>query len=753
MSMSTTEPTNATSIEMIEQKFLCLGGAGAGGGAFDLGDLLGSLSALNDWKAIENRDQCYLVLQQYLVDRHDIASLVSLLKMRAEWLGDVPAYRDECRDVLTSATRDRMALAKIESVMGGNARPSVALKQLELLNALVPGVSCVDKTWGYGVVKRLDDFYKRIVVDFDRKPGHLLAMSFAAQTLKVVDGNHILSVQHANPAEFAQKCASDAGEIVLLAIRSYGSMSVLQLQNEMENGILPPNLEWKNFWAAARRQLKGNPGIQIPPASKKSELIELMEGAVPVESTDMMDALAKSNDVPVLMNRMAEFIRTTYNGELTEQQHAVLANRLAFVLKATATTHSDHEKVRALIMARRFGFEHLAVDMRAHMDEEFVVTADGEVDILGTLCKPTIVLNAANKLSTAMVQDLVGLLPVDTNEQVGADLAEVLAEMPYSLVDNLLPKAFATQSASKGVFEAKLSDLMQEVSPPYPILLWICRKQNDSEVAGLVDASSVTTKALMSLEPEVMGETLRLQHNISKIFRDEKWLKGQMARMTMVERSAFYERFRGMDGIWEPMHKRMMEKALLKNFPDLVQETQPEVVEAGAMDLTPLTSFRSLNERQERYRVLVEEQIPQNVRDIEVARGYGDLRENFEYQTARDQQRILMQQQAEMMRDLQNMKGTDFSNIEFTGQVAMGTEVSITFADGHGATYQILGDWDSDLNLGIISRSSLLAKSLIGHREGDNVQIPGEEDGELVDVKIHSVQPLSHSIMEWAQGR
>lgn len=378
---------------------------------------------------------------------------------------------------------------------------------------------------------------------------------------------------------------------------------------------------------------------------------------------------------------------------------------------------------------------------------------DGEVDLLGTLCKPAIVLNAAAKLSAAIVEDLVAALPVDRDPAVGAGLAGVLDEMPYSLLDSLLPKALSADSVSKAAFIAKMAALIQDVSPSYAIVLWICRNQQNPDVAALVTSAALSTKALLCLEPEVMGETLRLQHQIAKIFRDEKWIKGQMERMTEVERSAFYERIHAMEGAWEPLQKRAIEKAIFKHFPDIVAAPVALASPAEATLLFPVTSFRSLNERKERYRVLVEEAIPKNVQDIETARSYGDLRENFEYQTAKDLQRMLLQQQSDMAREIQEMKGTDFSALEFTGKVALGTEVSLIFPDGHGTTYHILGDWDSDLPLGIISRSSRLAQSLMGHVAGDQATIPGEDDGQSVEVKISSVQPLPRSVLEWALGR
>ena len=42
-----------------------------------------------------------------------------------------------------------------------------------------------DKTWGFGIVKRLDDFYKRVVLDFTAKKNHAMSLEYAAETLKL----------------------------------------------------------------------------------------------------------------------------------------------------------------------------------------------------------------------------------------------------------------------------------------------------------------------------------------------------------------------------------------------------------------------------------------------------------------------------------------------------------------------------------------------------------------------------------------
>lgn len=138
--------------------------------------------------------------------------------------------------------------------------------------------------------------------------------------------------------------------------------------------------------------------------------------------------------------------------------------------------------------------------------------------------------------------------------------------------------------------------------------------------------------------------------------------------------------------------------------------------------------------------------MPKNSSDIATARSYGDLRENFEYQAAKEYQGQLLKRQADMQQDLEKMAGTDFANIA-TDKVAPGTSVRLKLEDGTTLTYTILGEWDFDKNLNIISNRTRLAQLLIGLTPDSKVNLPGV-DGEREAV-IEAILPLSTEIIAW----
>jgi transcription elongation GreA/GreB family factor len=133
----------------------------------------------------------------------------------------------------------------------------------------------------------------------------------------------------------------------------------------------------------------------------------------------------------------------------------------------------------------------------------------------------------------------------------------------------------------------------------------------------------------------------------------------------------------------------------------------------------------------------VNKKIPENSKEIGVARSYGDLRENFEFKAAKEMQAVLMRRKQELEAMLHRARGTNFENPDLT-QASIGTIVTVR-RDGSGEeeTYTILGAWDSDPDLGIISYQTAIGQALLGHKVGDTVTLnDGQADGQFRIVRI-----------------
>jgi transcription elongation factor GreA len=130
---------------------------------------------------------------------------------------------------------------------------------------------------------------------------------------------------------------------------------------------------------------------------------------------------------------------------------------------------------------------------------------------------------------------------------------------------------------------------------------------------------------------------------------------------------------------------------------------------------------------------------PAVVNSIAEARAQGDLSENAEYDAAKEKQGFIEGRIAEIESKLAGAQVIDPTAVEADGRVIFGATVELEeTATGDIVTYQIVGDDEADIDHGLISISSPIARALIGKSEGDvaSVQAPsGARAYEIITVK------------------
>lgn len=127
------------------------------------------------------------------------------------------------------------------------------------------------------------------------------------------------------------------------------------------------------------------------------------------------------------------------------------------------------------------------------------------------------------------------------------------------------------------------------------------------------------------------------------------------------------------------------------------------------------------------------------IQAIAEARAQGDLSENAEYEAAKDKQGFIEGRILEIEGKLAAAQVIDPASVDAGGKVVFGTTVDLEEeASGAEVTYQIVGDDEADLKLGLISISSPIARALIGKEAGDVAEVHapgGVKRYEIVDVR------------------
>ncbi|TDQ43668.1 transcription elongation factor GreA [Tepidicella xavieri] len=119
---------------------------------------------------------------------------------------------------------------------------------------------------------------------------------------------------------------------------------------------------------------------------------------------------------------------------------------------------------------------------------------------------------------------------------------------------------------------------------------------------------------------------------------------------------------------------------------------------------------------------------PAVINAIAEARAQGDLSENADYDAAKERQGFIEGRIAEIESKLSVAQIIDPAEVDAGGKVVFGATVELEEeTTGESVTYQIVGEDEADLKLGLINISSPIARALIGKEEGDvaEVQAPG----------------------------
>lgn len=133
---------------------------------------------------------------------------------------------------------------------------------------------------------------------------------------------------------------------------------------------------------------------------------------------------------------------------------------------------------------------------------------------------------------------------------------------------------------------------------------------------------------------------------------------------------------------------------------------------------------------------------PSVIQAIAEARAHGDLKENAEYHAAREQQGFIEGRIKELESVLSHAQLIDVSTLNAGSRVVFGAKVELCdVGNDEVVHYQIVGDLESDIKIGLISISSPVARALIGKSEGDAVTIDapaGLREFEIIAVRYQS---------------
>ena len=695
-----------------------------------LDELIHALDGLVTQGGRAQADERARVLQDELFKRQAVDGALRVFHWRAGLLpagsGSLARLRDEILGIFREdASRHvRASHAGWEKPIA----PAEAARRLRVLLALEEGSLCLERSWGFGVVRRMDDLARKVEIDFERNSDARLMYGYAAEGLTLLGPDHLLARWHHDRAAVEAMATEHPGEIVRIALRSFGPMIPDQIKRQLCPRIIPED-QWKGFWDGARRELKKDPRMVMP--AKRSEPW-VLHAARERFGREWFEELAAERDLLDILDMAAQLASENRISKLEPDARAILADRLRFVVRG-ADSKRPGLPAEAVLRAAEAGL----TDEESAAPQAMAAWGDDEG-----------LLRALRALPAREMESYLSWMQQREGAGFFGRLRGLLSRMeitPLNAAMNLLLKGEADDGATAQVFR----EAVQAQNPTVEMLLWLQKNPGHAERWSVARPGDLARFSLSAIEGDYMGERLKARNQLRDRFDRPAELQRALSDMSPAQREEFMLRVKTSPA-WLVLERQAVVGHMVRLYPELEQRLISEGAAAAPEAPAKLkrTSVRSYHARQRQLHTLVTVDIPQNSREIGHARSYGDLRENFEYKAAKEAQAVLMRRQAELEQMLRETQPTDFRDADTT-RVGPGTRVELDTEAGR-EVYHILGAWDRDEALRIISCDSKLAQSLEGLEAGAEASAPSDS-GER-RVRLVSIGPLSPDLLEWASS-
>jgi transcription elongation GreA/GreB family factor len=585
------------------------------------------------------------------------------------------------------------------------------------LEKLKPGTFCLHKSWGFGRVREWNLLLNQIVIDFATKKFHPMQAQYAAENLTPLAPEHFLVRKATDIASVKNLTKKDPVALVQNILESLDGKASAQQIGEWLTGDVFTEAEWKRWWESTRKALRASGRFSIP--AKKTEPIQIRGEGVS-HADELFAAFNKAKQPRQQIAAVEQIIKSHEQFKEPEKQ---LQPVVAAIENAAARNQKLHPELAfELIIARD---DLLARAPSLHMTHvgltlsKLIVEAEKRL----TLILPNLPAAKEKRVLQALPQALGTGWTERALRLMEASHGRMVAQIPRIL----------TEAGQHAELRTMLERSIREHSATSEMLIWLCGEKKNWDDLITPDLLWAILAALEREQHHSPGRASKLQRALA----DDRELLGEIFKKVDVGLARDAMRRLQLTPLFDELTKRSLLARMVKVYPEL--ESMIAGAESQEKTAPLIVSWSSLEKRRAEYEEIVKIKIPENTKEIAIARSYGDLSENFEFKAAKQMQSVLMRRKAELEVMLHDARGTSFENPE-TSRVSIGTIVTVRNEQTNTEEiYTILGAWDGDPDRHIISYQTAIGQALLGHEVGESVPLNTEHGA--AQFTIVSIKP------------
>jgi len=696
----------------------------------------------------KQRQRAAVLLQMLLPsaeERNDGPNRFRLLRRILEYTPKDPSLRDPLVETLRHLHPESTYMERVLDYTGirGDRPLPEALAEVELFMNFLPGCYVRHPDWGIGLVKDLNMLDRRVVINFQKKRDHAMDVELAKTVIEPLPADDFRVQRVINPEGLTALLREKPIALIKLLLKSYGgSLTAKEIKEHLVPALINVR-EWTSWWSETSSALRREPFIAVSGGALKKYVLREQEVSDEEELLQRFDETKAPHDKA---DQIYTYLRTTKKSDL----------------QARVVQHFSR-KIQAIAPTRRSRAERVELWFTNEDLKEYVPDI-GSVD--------RVILDEALRDVSRLDSILQHLRFKSHQAQFAREIRQTQPEawpdifQQLLLEPNVLVRDELAGDLEQAGYTARILAVVDQALANFRTFphtfIWL---------AGRILTGGEADWCEGKISPAVVIERLLLlvDYLTSQAKRREKdeaaYLRKVAGDARELIRRNHYSLFKlhiqnADEAVAQSIYRRALtnegiDQRTAADLTTIVRARYPGLftgvaTEGPALPEGLLCLKATYDRKRALLRHLIEVQLPEVVREIETARKHGDLRENAEYHAAKDKQKLLAAQAAELKESMHTAKPMDPGGVD-TGRIGFGTRFRVSPSNADKVEeYILLGPWESDPNRNILSYQAPFAQTFYGKQAGEivNVELPMHTG----QYEILSIEPIPPDLVDEIGG-
>ncbi len=612
-----------------------------------------------------------------------------------------------------------------------------ALVDVELFMNFLPGSYLRHPDWGIGKVKDLDISRHTVLINFQRKRNHKMNVELAKKAVEPLAEEDFRVQKVINSEELLKKLRDEPVEFIKNVLKSFGgSLAAKDIKENLVPDVINVR-EWTTWWSKTNSAMRRDPYISVSGGSIKRYTLRDQESS---DEEELLKRFDETKAPHTKVDQINEYLRTTKKADMHEHVIRHFSNKLKSL---TPRRRSKSERVELWLTNEGLKKYSEAIEsMPQEIMDDTIQDVKKAVRIIQNLRFKAHQWQYAKRFLEIHPEEWPGIfqqLLLEPGIMIRDELANTLKKSDH---ENLIMSV-----VEKMIAEFRLY--------PYTFI-WLAGQvlvKGETWLEGKISNALIVERLLLLVD--------YLTSQAKRREKDEAlWLRkvaGDARDLIRKDRySLFKEHIQNADAsVAQSIYRRAQtnegfDSRTATDLTTIIRARFPSISAASkdeAIIFQGILCLKLYYERKQAlFKRLVEIDLPEVVREIEIAREHGDLKENAEYHAARDKQKLLASQTGELEEALHKAQVIDLSQVEYD-VVNFGVCFSVTpFGTDIIEEYVMLGPWESNPEINVLSYQAPFAMAFIGKKVGDKVDIELPTHTGRYDVI--SIKPIPEDILQ-----